>query len=186
LLSMQKIFQHHGLQIFDVEELTTHGGSLRVFAQHLDGSRARADSVDKVLNDERNAMLDSLQGYRNFAEKVAQVKNDLLAFLHKASAEGKSVVGYGAPAKGNTLLNFCGVGTDSIAYTVDRSPHKQGLLLPGTHIPVHAPEQIDVTKPDYVLILPWNLQDEILRQLDHIAEWGGQCVVPIPELRILT
>ena len=185
LLTVQKIFRHHGLEVFDVEELTTHGGSLRVFAQHLDGKHSLGDAVSKVLADERDASLDTLQGYENFSEKVAKVKNELLAFLDTANSEGKTVVGYGAPAKGNTLLNFCGIGPDAIQYTVDRSPHKQGRLLPGTRIPVHAPEQIDATRPDYVLILPWNLQEEIVRQLSHIGEWGGKCVVPIPELRIL-
>jgi len=185
LLTVQKIFRHHGLEVFDVEELSTHGGSLRVFAQHPDGGRPLGDRVAKVLDDERRSGLDTLTGYQNFSEKVLKVKDDLLVFLNAAAAEGKTVVGYGAPAKGNTLLNFCGVGPEAIQYTVDRSPHKQNHLLPGTHIPVHAPEQIDATKPDFVLILPWNLQDEIVQQLDHIDEWGGKCVVPIPELRIL-
>ncbi|MBT8102614.1 MAG: class I SAM-dependent methyltransferase [Gammaproteobacteria bacterium] len=185
LISVQRIFRHHGLEVFDVEELKTHGGSLRVFAQHPDGKQATTGAVERVLNDERQASLDSLSGYQNFAERVAKVKDDLLAFLEAARSDGKSVVGYGAPAKGNTLLNFCGIGPDSIQYTVDRSPYKQDHLLPGTHIPVHAPEHIAVTKPDYVLILPWNLQDEIVQQMSHIKDWGGQCVVPIPELRIL-
>jgi len=185
LLTVQKIFRHHGLEVFDVEELGTHGGSLRVYAQHPGDPQVLSAAVGKVLNDEREAGLDNLQGYRNFSEKVAKVKDDLLAFLGAAKRDGKSVVGYGAPAKGNTLLNFCGVGPDSIQYTVDRSPHKQGRLLPGTHIPVYAPEHIDETKPDYILILPWNLKDEIVQQLGHIKEWGGRCVVPIPELRVL-
>jgi len=185
LTSVQKIFHHHGLQVFDVEELTTHGGSLRVFAQHPDGKHATSTAVERVLSDERQASLDSLSGYQDFSEKVAKVKQDLLAFLETARREGKSVVGYGAPAKGNTLLNFCGIGPDSIQYTVDRSPHKQSHLLPGVHIPVHAPERIDATKPDYVLILPWNLQEEITQQLGHIKDWGGRWVVPIPELRVL-
>ena len=158
---------------------------MRVFAQHPDGKQATTGAVEKVLNDERQANLDSLSGYQNFSEKVAKVKEDLLAFLETARSEGKTVVGYGAPAKGNTLLNFCGVGPDSIQYTVDRSPYKQDHLLPGVHIPVHAPEHIDTTKPDYVLILPWNLQEEIMQQLSHIKDWGGQWVVPIPELQIL-
>lgn len=185
LLTVQKIFRHHGLEVFDVEELSTHGGSLRVYAQHPGDPQVLSAAVGKVLNDEREAGLDTLQGYRNFSEKVEKVKKDLLAFLSAASRDNKSVVGYGAPAKGNTLLNFCGVGPDSIQYTVDRSPHKQGRLLPGTHIPVHAPEHIDETKPDYVLILPWNLKDEIVQQLGHIEAWGGRCVVPIPELRVI-
>lgn len=185
LLTVQNIFRHHGLQVFDVEELTTHGGSLRVLAQHPGDSQILSAAVGKVLSDERDAGLNTLQGYQNFSEKVAKVKDDLLSFLSTARRDKKTVVGYGAPAKGNTLLNFCGVGPDSIQYTVDRNPHKQGRLLPGTHIPVHAPEFIDKTKPDYVLILPWNLQDEIVQQMRHIKEWGGRCVVPIPELRVL-
>ena len=185
LLTVQQIFLHHGLEVFDVEELTTHGGSLRVFAQHSAGTRSTSATVAKVLNDEKNAGLDSLEGYQNFAEKVANVRDNLLAFLEKARRDGKTVVGYGAPAKGNTLLNFCGVGPDAIQYTVDRSPYKQDKLLPGTHIPVCAPEKIDETKPDFVLILPWNLREEIAAQLKHIDTWGGKCVVPIPELQVL-
>jgi len=185
LLTVQKIFRHHDLEVFDVEELSTHGGSLRVFAQHPGDPQILSAAVGKVLSDERDAGLDTLQGYQNFSEKVAKVKDELLSFLDQARRTNKTVVGYGAPAKGNTLLNFCGVGPESIQYTVDRSPHKQGCLLPGTHIPVRAPETIDETRPDYVLILPWNLQDEIVQQLRHIEEWGGRCVVPIPELRVL-
>lgn len=185
LLTVQKIFRHHDLEVFDVEELSTHGGSLRVFAQHPGDPQILSAAVSKVLSDERDAGLDTLQGYQNFSEKVAKVKDELLSFLDEARRTNKTVVGYGAPAKGNTLLNFCGVGPESIQYTVDRSPHKQGCLLPGTHIPVRAPETIDETRPDYVLILPWNLQDEIVQQLRHIEEWGGRCVVPIPELRVL-
>ena len=185
LLTVQRIFEHHGLQVFDVEELTTHGGSLRVYAQHPGGSHPQSDAVDRVLGNERKAALDTIEGYQNFSEKVSKVKDDLLQFLDDARSRGEQVIGYGAPAKGNTLLNFCGVGPDSIQYTVDRSPHKQGRLLPGTHIPVHAPERIAETRPDYVLILPWNLQDEIVEQMSHVREWGGKFVVPIPELRVI-
>lgn len=185
LLTVRRIFAHHGLQVFDVEELTTHGGSLRVTAQHTDGSHAQSVAVEKVLGDERNARLDSIDGYQNFSQKVSKIKDDLLQFLDGARSRGERVIGYGAPAKGNTLLNFCGIGPDSIQYTVDRSPYKQGRLLPGTHIPVHAPERIAETQPDYVLILPWNLQDEIVEQMSHVREWGGKFVVPIPELRVI-
>ncbi len=185
LLSVQRIFEHHGLEIFDVEELTTHGGSLRVLVQHAGGVLPSGETIAKVLGDERAASLDTVRGYQNFSVKVAKVRDDLLKFLQHAKDEGKVVAGYGAPAKGNTLLNFCGVRSDAIAYTVDRSPHKQGRLLPGTHIPVYAPEKIDETRPDYVLILPWNLQEEIVHQLRHIDTWGGKCVVPIPALKIL-
>ena len=185
LSTVQKIFAHHGLQIFDVQELPTHGGSLRVYAQHAGGQQAIGETVQKVLADERRARLDSLDGYRGFSDKVLKVKADLLKFLDEAASADKTVVGYGAPAKGNTLLNFCGVGPDAIAYTVDRNPHKQRQLLPGTHIPVHAPEKIEETRPDYVLILPWNLKDEVIEQLAGIREWGGKFVVPIPELKVI-
>lgn len=185
LLTVRRIFAHHGLQVSDVEELTTHGGSLRVTARHTDGSHAQSAAVEKVLGDERNARLDSIDGYQNFSQKVSKIKDDLLQFLDGARSRGEQVIGYGAPAKGNTLLNFCGIGPDSIQYTVDRSPYKQGRLLPGTHIPVHAPERIAETQPDYVLILPWNLQDEIVEQMSHVREWGGKFVVPIPELRVI-
>ena len=185
LLTVQRIFAHHGLQVFDVEEIPTHGGSLRVFAQHSGGKQPVGRAVEKVLGDERGAKLDSLDGYRNFSEKVTKVKTDLLEFLRQADSEGKTVVGYGAPAKGNTLLNYCGIGPDEIAYTVDRSPHKQGHLLPGTHIPVYAPEKIAETQPDYVIILPWNLKDEVVEQMAEIRGWGGRFVVPIPELTVI-
>lgn len=185
LLTVQRIFAKHALQVFDVEELSTHGGSLRVFAQHEQGQHDKTAAVTEVLAKERDAKMNSLQGYRDFSTKVDRVKEDLLAFLRTAKSEGKTVAGYGAPAKGNTLLNYCGVGPSDIQFTVDRSPHKQNRLLPGTHIPVHAPDKIDAARPDYVLILPWNLQQEIVQQLEHIKDWGGQCVVPIPALKIL-
>lgn len=185
LLAVQRIFAHHGLQVFDVEELPTHGGSLRVFAQRKGASQAVSPNVERVLGDERAASLDSLDGYQDFSVKVERVRRDLLAFLDDAKIEGKQVVGYGAPAKGNTLLNYCHVGPELIQYTVDRSPHKQGKLLPGTHIPVRSPDDIANTRPDYVLILPWNLREEIVEQMKHIRDWDGQFVVPIPELKIL-
>ena len=182
---VRQLFAHHGLSVFDVEELSTHGGSLRVFAQHAGGPHPYGKTVDKVLADEHAANLDKLDGYRNFSQQVLAVKDGLLSFLNEAKTNGQTVVGYGAPAKGNTLLNYCGVGPDLIAYTVDRSPHKQDLLLPGTHIPVYAPEHIEETKPDFVLILPWNLRDEIVAKMAHISTWGGRFVVPIPTLEIV-
>jgi len=185
LLAAQRIFRHHGLEIFDVQELPSHGGSLRIYAQHPHGRRPHSDSVEHLLTGERAAGLDRVETYRHFAARVHAVKWDLLEFLIEARRAGRRVVGYGAPAKGNTLLNFCGVGTDFIEYTVDRSPHKQGRFLPGTHIPVHAPERIAQTKPDYVLILPWNLQEEIMEQMTLIRGWGGRFVVPIPRLAVL-
>ena len=185
LLTVQRIFAHHGLQVFDVEELNTHGGSLRVYAQHEGGKQKVGAAVQKVLDDERKARLDDLDGYQNFSVKVEKVRADLLDFLRNAASQGKTVVGYGAPAKGNTLLNYCGVGPDSISYTVDRSPHKQGRLLPGTRIPVYSPDKITETRPDYVLILPWNLKDEIVEQMANVRGWGCSFVVPIPELTVI-
>jgi hypothetical protein len=171
------------LTLFDVEELATHGGSLRIFAAHA-GTRTPGPEVQRVMAKEGVAGLTKLETYTGFSEKVKETKRRLLEFLIRAKREGKSIVAYGAPAKGNTLLNYCGVRTDFIDYTVDRSPHKQGLFLPGTQIPIHGPEQIDKTKPDFVLILPWNLRDEIMRQMANVRGWGGKFVVPIPEVRV--
>lgn len=173
------------LRVFDATELPTHGGSLRVFACHETAAHAPLPSVAALLRAERDAGLEGPDAYKAFAEQVARVKRELLRFLIDASAAGRRVVAYGAPAKGNTLLNYCGIGPDLLGFTVDRSPHKQGTLLPGTRIPVHAPEAITRAKPDYVLILPWNLRDEIMTQLAGIRAWGGKFVVPIPSLRIL-
>jgi hypothetical protein len=186
LLAVSNVFRMHGLRIFDVEELATHGGSLRIFACHdAAAGKPDSDAVAAMLEREREAGLDSLDTYRNFDRKVQRTKRELLKFLVNAKEAGKIVVGYGAPAKGNTLLNFCGVRTDFIDYTVDIAPAKQGTLLPGTHIPVHAPEKILETRPDYVLILPWNIKDEIMTAMSAVREWGGQFVVPIPEVRLL-
>lgn len=186
LLVVEKIFNHHGLKIFDVEQLPTHGGSLRVFACPAEADRARSSNVDKVLADERAAGLDRLATYGQFAPQVIDIKCALLEFLIEARRANKVVVGYGAPAKGNTLLNYCGVGPELVRYTVDRSPHKQGRYLPGVQIPIHAPEHIFETKPDYVLILPWNLKDEVMEQMADIRKWGGKFVVAIPSLSILS
>jgi SAM-dependent methyltransferase len=182
LLVVQRVFERHGLRIFDVEELPTHGGSLRVFGTRSD--RAVSPSVASVLGGERAAGLDGTDAYRTFARGVVDVKCALLAFLIEARNAGRTVVGYGAPAKGNTLLNYCGVGPELLPYTVDLSPHKQGLYLPGTHIPIAAPERIAETQPDYVLILPWNLKAEITGQMRHVREWGGQFVTAIPSLEV--
>jgi SAM-dependent methyltransferase len=181
----QRVLERHGLKVFDVETLPTHGGSLRVYAAPAGSSRAMSPRIAALLGTEQAAGLGGLDSYRAFAERVKATKRKLLTFLIDAKARGKTIVGYGAPAKGNTLLNFCGVRTDFLDYTVDRSPHKQGTLLPGTRIPVHAPERIFETKPDYVLILPWNLKDEITAQMAGIRAWGGQFVVPIPEVTVL-
>ena len=184
LHTVERVFARHGLELFDVEELPTHGGSLRIFGRHR-GRGPVGTAIAAVKAKERAAGLDRLEGYKGFAETVARTKRALLSFLIGAKAEGKRVVGYGAPAKGNTLLNYCGVRGDFLDYTVDASPHKQGLLLPGTRIPIFAPERIFETKPDYVLILPWNIADEITGKMAGIRAWGGRFVVPVPEARVL-
>ncbi|MEO1084244.1 MAG: class I SAM-dependent methyltransferase, partial [Acidobacteriota bacterium] len=182
------VLEKHGLTVFDVDQLPTHGGSLRVFARHAaDGGEARSttERVAALLERERAAGLDALDAYRGFAEKVKRTKRRLLEFLIQAKEQGQQVVAYGAPAKGNTLLNYCGVRTDLVDYTVDRSPHKQDHTLPGVGIPIYGPEKILETRPDYVLILPWNLKDEIVEQMSEIREWGGRFAVAIPELQVL-
>ncbi len=184
-LAVEKIFAHHGLILFDVDELPTHGGSLRIYACHADDStHPITERVSVLKQKEMGAGLGEVQTYLNFEEHIKSTKRKLLSFLIEARADGKTIAGYGAPAKGNTLLNYCGVGTDFIDYTVDRNPHKQSLFLPGTHIPIFAPEHIFETKPDYVLILPWNLKDEIMTQMSGIREWGGKFVTPIPEIQV--
>jgi C-methyltransferase C-terminal domain/Putative zinc binding domain/Methyltransferase domain len=181
------IFNSHEMAVFDVEEIPTHGGSIRVFVCHADCDNQTTQiqpRVQKLLNAERAANLDRPEGYNGFAPKVAAVKNDLLAFLREAKQTGCSVAGYGAPGKGNTLLNFCGIGPDLLPYTVDRNPYKHGKFLPGSHVPIYPPDRIAQTRPDYVLILPWNLREEIASQLEYIREWGGKFVVPIPRLEV--
>jgi hypothetical protein len=184
--TVEKIFTHHGLTLFDVEELTTHGGSLRIYGKHDDNQKlAISDRVFLLKDKEQKAGLDKVETYLQFSERVRFTKRQLLSFLIEIKNAGKTIVGYGAPAKGNTLLNYCGIGTDFLDYTCDRSPHKQRLFLPGTHIPIYHPDKIAETKPDYVLILPWNLKDEIRSQLSYIREWGGKFVVPIPVVEVL-
>jgi 2-polyprenyl-3-methyl-5-hydroxy-6-metoxy-1,4-benzoquinol methylase len=184
-LTVERVFAKHGITLFDVEELPTHGGSLRIFGRHAEAAKpAVSDRVKALKEEEIAAGLDKIETYLNFGEQVKETKRNLLTFLIDAKRAGKSIVGYGAPAKGNTLLNYCGVGRDFLDYTVDRSPHKQGLALPGTHISIEAPERIRETKPDYVLILPWNLREEIMEQISWIREWGGKFVVPIPEVAV--
>lgn len=185
-ITAQRIFEKHGITLFDVEELPTHGGSLRVYGRDAEyGSFPVSVNVERLVNREVAAGLTTLEAYAGFAEKVRETKRRLLAFLIQAKREGKTIVGYGAPAKGNTLLNYCGIRTDFIDYTVDRSTHKQGRFLPGTHIPVHHPDKVRETKPDYLLILPWNLKDEIMGQMAHIREWGGKFVIPIPGVEVV-
>ena len=185
LITTLRIMEAHGLRVFDVEELKSHGGSLRIFACRQ-GSRTHTlqPNVAKVLADEKKAGEDSLAGYMSFAQQVKETKFALVEFLLEAARSGKSVAGYGAPGKSATLLHYCGITRDLISYTVDRSPYKQGRFLPGNHIPIFHPDRIRETKPDFVVILPWNLKDEIMQQLQYIREWGGKFVVPIPKVAI--
>ena len=184
-LAVEQVFARHGMKLFDVEELSTHGGSLRIYACHdQDTSKPIGARAQALKSREEVAGFGQLKHYLSFGPQVEATKRKLLSFLISARQEGKHVVGYGAPAKGNTLLNYCGVRTDLIDYTVDRSPHKQGHFLPGVHLPIHAPEKIRETRPDYVLILPWNLREEVMQQMAFIREWGGAFVVPIPEVKV--
>ncbi|MBX0290438.1 class I SAM-dependent methyltransferase [Hymenobacter sp. HSC-4F20] len=183
--TVERIFAHHGLTLFDVEELPTHGGSLRIFARHsASAAWPVTERVGTLRRRELAAGITDLAYYSDFEEKAKETKRKLLEFLIEAKREGKTVVGYGAPGKGNTLLNYCGIRTDFLDYTVDVSPHKQGNFLPGTRIPICHPDRIRQTQPDYVLILPWNLQEEIMEQMQDIRAWGGRFVVPIPEVQV--
>ena len=184
-MTVETMFAHHGLTLFDVEELPTHGGSLRIFARHTKTGRPEVSTrVSAMRQTEVSFGLDRIETYERFGEQVKATKRKLLDFLIKAKDQGKRIVGYGSPAKGNTLLNYCGVRLDFIDYVVDRNPHKQGLFTPGTHLPILAPEKIFETKPDYVLILPWNIKEEVMEQMKGIRDWGGKFVVPIPEPRV--
>jgi hypothetical protein len=184
-LTVEKIFASHGLIIFDVEELNTHGGSLRIYArQSQNKSKLITSRVEKLREKEIALGYSGLARYFTFAKKVQETKQNLLAFLISLKQQNKSIVGYGAPGKGNTLLNYCGIRTDFLDYTVDRNPYKQGKFLPGTHIPIFNPDQIKISKPDYVLILPWNIKEEIFNQLGYIESWGGKFIVPIPEVSV--
>ena len=181
----EKIFGAHDLTLFDVEELSTHGGSLRIYACHTnDTSKPTSQRSVELLQRGQDAGITDLAYYTAFDEQVKETKRKLLEFLIQAKRAGKIVAGYGAPGKGNTLLNYCGIRTDFLDYTVDRNPYKQGKFLPGTHIPIYAPEKIFETQPDYVMILPWNFKDEIIEQMAGIRAWGGKFVVPIPEVTI--
>ncbi|HQP93470.1 MAG TPA: class I SAM-dependent methyltransferase, partial [Thermoanaerobaculia bacterium] len=185
LVAVERVFAAAGLTLFDVEELPTHGGSLRIFARHTESDRFPVSPrVGELAARERALGVESAAWYEGFAERVRETKRGLLDFLIRERRAGRTVAGYGAPAKGNTLLNYCGIRTDLLDYTVDRSPHKQGHFLPGTRIPIHAPERIFETKPDYLLILPWNLRREIATQMAGIREWGGRFVVAIPEVEV--
>ena len=183
--SAKRLLAAHGLSIFDVEQLPTHGGSLRIYAGHQNGPYRPTPAIAKLEATEREAGLEQLGTYLRFGEAARAAKRDLLAFVIEAKRSGKNIVAYGAAAKGVTLLNFCGIGGDFIDYVVDRSPHKQGRFLPGVRLPIHAPERIAETRPDVLLILPWNLAREIAEQMAFVRSWGCELVVPIPEVSVL-
>ena len=184
-LAVEQIFAAHGLKLFDVEEIPTHGGSLRIYGCHAeDTSKLVGTSVMELRSREESEGFTRLEHYSNFTDKVKETKRKLLEFLIATKRQGKTIAGYGAPGKGNTLLNYCGIRTDFLDYTVDRNLYKQGKFLPGTHIPIHHPDRIRETRPDFILILPWNVRDEIMKQLSYIRGWGGKFVVPIPEVRV--
>jgi SAM-dependent methyltransferase len=185
-LTARRLLWAHGLEVFDVDELGTHGGSLRVYAQRRSGGRQPVSSRVAALAERERALgYDTLEGHGDFAPRVEETKWRLVEFLIERRREGKRVAGYGAPGKGNTLLNYCGIRTDLLEFTVDRNPYKQGQFLPGTHIPVRDPEALEQARPDFILILPWNLKEEIVSQLSYTREWGARCVVPIPEVEVL-
>jgi SAM-dependent methyltransferase len=185
LTTVRQVFARHGLALIDANVLPMQGGSLRIYACHeQDTSREASPRVAALLAEEQAAGLTRLETYLAFAERVKEMKRRLLSFLIAAKEEGKAIAGYGAAAKGNTLLNYCGIGTDFIDYVADRSPHKQGLYLPGTHIPIHPPDRVQETRPGYLLILPWNIRSEIMEQMAYIREWGGQFLVLIPEVKV--
>jgi len=186
LFVTQKIFSNHELKIFDVEEIPTHGGSIRIYACHNENEKILLSKrVSEVLEKEKKFGLFEINTYRNFSNKVNSSKIKLLQFLNAAKKNGKTIVGYGAAAKGNTLLNFCKINSKIIDYVVDKSPHKQGKFLPGSHLPIKHPDEVFITKPDYLLILPWNIKDEIIHQMSQIQNWGGKFIVPIPEVKVI-
>lgn len=185
-IAIEKIFTFHRLKVYDVEEIPTHGGSLRIYAAHEEDSSKMISSTIAALKDKEAAFgLSEMRTYRAFNEKVKAFKREFVDLLLQLKQQGRTIVGYGAPAKGNTLLNYCQITKELLDYTVDKSHFKQGRLLPGSHIPIYAPEKILQTKPDYLLILPWNLKQEITEQMAAIREWGGKFIIPIPELQII-
>jgi SAM-dependent methyltransferase len=184
LLTTERVLAAAGLTVVDVEELSTHGGSLRTWSTPTESAGEPSDAVARVLAEEAAASLDTLAGHAGFAEGVGRVRDDFVEFLIAARRDGKRIVLYGAPGKGNTLLNHCGVRTDQVEFAVDRNPFKHGMFLPGTHIPIHPVERLDEERPDYVVIMPWNLRDEITDQLAHIREWDGRFVVALPSLEV--
>jgi hypothetical protein len=185
-LTVRQVFAAHAMRLFDVEELDTHGGSLRIYGAHVeDDTKPETDRARELLAREQAAGLGDIGTYRAYAERVQTDKRDTLEFLIGLKRDGRSIVGYGAPAKGNTLLNYCGIGTDFLDYTVDLNPHKQGHLLPGSHVPIRPVEALRETRPDVVVILPWNLREEIMEQHAYIREWGGRFAARAPELQLL-
>jgi hypothetical protein len=185
LYSVERIFSAHGLKIFDVDQISTHGGSLRIYACHHDNRELNASlGIEELREQESQFGINNISFYKTFEGQVKETKRKLLEFLIDIKRQGKTVAGYGAPGKGNTLLNYCGIREDFLDYTVDRNPYKQGKYLPGTHIPIFSPDRIRETKPDYLMILPWNFKDEIMEQNSFIKEWGGQFFVPIPEVKV--
>jgi SAM-dependent methyltransferase len=184
--TVEKVFAAHGVTLFDVEELPTHGGSLRIYGRHADdASKPVGERIAELKRREAEAGMLTLDYYDKFGEQMRETKRKILDFLIGAKRAGKSIAGYGAPGKGNTLLNYCGIRTDFLDYTVDRNPYKQGKYTPGTHIPILAPSHIRETRPDYIFVLPWNLKDEVMAQLDYVREWGGKFVVPIPDVQVI-
>ncbi|SCW58676.1 Methyltransferase domain-containing protein [Paenibacillus tianmuensis] len=186
LSTVQKIFSYHGLTVFHVEKLLSHGGSLRIYARHKqDFSRSTTTTVDEIIKLEKAKGLQDIETYRLFFQQVEKTKRNILAFLIQLKNEGKRIVGYGAPAKGNTLLNYCGIRSDFIDYVVDINPYKQGLLLPGSLISIYEPERIRETKPDIIVIMPWNIKEEVMEQMSYVHEWGGEFAVFIPNPKVL-
>jgi hypothetical protein len=184
--TVSKIFEANNLIMFDVEEVSTHGGSLRIFAKHKnDSSKAISSNVDNMLKKENEAGMLNIEYYKNFQVKIEGIKNDLLEFLLQQKRAGKKVAAYGAAAKGNTLLNYCGIKNDMISFVVDANPNKQNKFMPASHIPIVTEEFIRNEKPDFIIILPWNIKDEIIKQLNYVNSWGGKFVVPIPHLQII-
>ncbi len=185
LLTIRYMAHRHHLKVIDVDELPTHGGSLRVYLAHNTSKRKAGPRVSALLKREQAFGINDISTYEQFAEKTRRTKRDLLSFLIAAKNSGKRICGYGAPGKGNTLLNYCGIGTDFLDFTVDRNPYKHGRFTPGMHIPIYDTTMIDSYKPDYILILPWNFKDEIVRQMQHVAEWGGKFIIPIPHVTLI-
>jgi len=186
LITLQRVFAKHRLTLFDVDEISTHGGSLRIYARHAENDSIAVEAaIAELLQREREEGLDELETYRQFGERVIETKRKLLEFLIQEKRKGKQIAAYGAPGKGNTLLNYCGIRQDFLDYTVDRNPFKHDKYLPGTRIPIYSPEKIAETKPDYILLLPWNLKEELVQQLQYAREWGAKFIVPIPEVEVL-